>query len=309
MPAPIALFAFNRPEHLQRTLASLSANELAAASDLTIFCDGPRTDEESALTDAVREIASQVNGFASISVVPRDKNLGCADSVIAGLHAMFAMHERVVVIEDDVVSSPYMLRYLNTGLEKYAQNKVVFNVSAWSYPSAWVPIPNDYPFDTYFLPRFTCNGGWASWRDRWEEIHWDVPDYEEFMMNHTLRNAFGQAGRDTVELLEAQRKGRIDSWAIRMDYARFKQGCLGLNPVLSYTANIGVGSGTHTLSATTRFDNNTALALREPTFPKHIFVDPRIPALYCRVTEQRPMLLRAINKAWRMTTGKNLLKV
>lgn len=50
---PIAVFAFNRPALLARTLAALAANELASASPLTIFCDGPRHEGEAAATQAV----------------------------------------------------------------------------------------------------------------------------------------------------------------------------------------------------------------------------------------------------------------
>ena len=72
MPAPIAIFAFNRPEHLQRTLDALAANSLADKSHVTIFCDGPRTDEERAKTDAARAVACaeiDKGRFASVNIV------------------------------------------------------------------------------------------------------------------------------------------------------------------------------------------------------------------------------------------------
>lgn len=50
---PIAVFAFNRPALLARTLAAPAADEPASASPLTIFCDGPRHEGEAAATQAV----------------------------------------------------------------------------------------------------------------------------------------------------------------------------------------------------------------------------------------------------------------
>ena len=38
----IAIFAFNRPDLLQRTLTALVANDLANKASVTFFCDGPR---------------------------------------------------------------------------------------------------------------------------------------------------------------------------------------------------------------------------------------------------------------------------
>ena len=119
MPAPIAIFAFNRPNHLRRTLEALAANELAAESHVTIFCDGPRTEEEKIKTDAVHALAHAAQGFAAVKVVERTQNMGCAAAVIDGLKQMFAHHEKLIVIEDDILTSPYTLRFLNDGLDFY----------------------------------------------------------------------------------------------------------------------------------------------------------------------------------------------
>lgn len=235
MPAPIAIFAFNRPQHLQRTLAALAVNELAAESDVVVFCDGPRNAEEKPLTGEVRAIALGAAGFRSVDVVCRDENFGCAASVIDGVTKMFSLHERLIVIEDDVVCSPHMVNFLNTALEKYDLYKTVFNISAWSIPSRIFPVPSYYSYDVYCIPRFNCSGGWGTWRDRWEKIDWSVGDYKLFSRSSCLQAAFNMGGADLSALLQLQMEGRIDSWAIRMDYARFKHGCVGLNPVRSYT--------------------------------------------------------------------------
>jgi hypothetical protein len=275
MPAPIALFAFNRPMHLKRTLSALAANDLAAESDMTIFCDGPRHEEEKKLTDAVREVAACAVGFHSITIITHEQNLGCAESVIGGMEYMFTRHERLVVIEDDILCSRYTLSFLNACLEKYAAEPTVFSIAAWAPPPHLVSIPKDFPYDVYFTPRFHC-WGWASWRDRWERVDWEVSDYVEFARQPYLQRAFCQGGDDLAPMLKKQMEGCLDSWAVRMDYSRFKHGCLGLNPVYSYTTNIGMGSGTHTTRATTIFDNDLSLALQRLRMPGTVFMDNEI---------------------------------
>jgi len=300
MLAPIAVFAFNRPEHLRRTLAALATNDLATESTLIIFCDGPRSEEEKKLTDAVRTVARAATGFHSVSVVGRESNWGCANAVISGLEHMFTRHERLIVIEDDVLCSPHTLRFLNNGLQKYANEPVVFNISAWSLPPRLMHTPKSYPYDVYFIPRFNCSGGWASWRDRWAKIDWNVSDYAEFIENDCLRHAYNRGGEDLIPMLDAQMAGRLDAWDIRMDYSRFKHGCLGLNPVVSYTTNIGMGSGTHTTTFTHIYDNIINKAIREPRLPDHIFVDDTILAGYQKVPEMARILINArakINQA------------
>jgi hypothetical protein len=307
MPAPIAVFAFNRPECLRRALAALAANDLAAESDVTVFCDGPRHVQEKALTDEVRTVARAAAGFRSVAVVEREKNFGCADSVISGLEYMFTRHERLVVIEDDILCSPHTLSFLNAGLEKYADEPVVFNIAAWSFPPRLMRMPPAYPFDAYFIPR--CNiWGWASWRDRWKIIDWNISDYAVFAENACLRQAFNHGGSDMAPMLEAQMAGRLGTWDIRMDYARFKHGRLGLNPVISYTTNIGMGSGTHTTEANTRWDNDIGKANPHPRLPDHIFVDGAILSAYQKAYGRPPLWMRCINKAARMMLGRNLIR-
>lgn len=284
MPTPIALFAFNRPEHLQRVLVALAKNALADASSLTIFCDGPRHEQDEAGTAAVRQLARQARGFAAVEVVERPRNMGCAASVIDGLTQMFSQYERCIVIEDDILCSPYTLAFLNAGLERYETAPVVWNISAWSPPPSIFPVPANYPYDVYAIPRFNC-WGWASWRDRFIGIDWDVSDFAAFASNPWLHRAFNHGGDDLTPMLVNQMQGAINSWAIRSDYTRYRRGCVGINPVRSYTFNIGMGSGTHTTTLTHRFDTDIAAAL-PPTLKfrwlEHIFVDESLRKAYCQ---------------------------
>jgi hypothetical protein len=308
MPAPVALFAFNRPDHLRRTLSALAGNELAAESDLTLFCDGPRSEPEKRLTDAVREVAAEATGFRSTAIIARERNIGCAAAVINGLEYMFTRHERLVVMEDDILCSPHTLRFLNAGLEKYEDEPVVFNIAAWSPPPRLMPVPESYPYDAYFIPRFNC-WGWAFWRDRWEKVDWSVSNYDIFADTPCLQQAFNQGGDDLTPMLADQMAGRLNTWDIRMDYARFKHGGVGCNPVRSHTTNIGMGTGTHCTERTTRWDNDLSLSKAETIFPDHIFFDANIVDAYRKAHDKPPLVLRAVNKGWRILFGRNLVGV
>ena len=107
---PIAIFAFNRPDLLRRTLTALLANELADTAALTIFCDGPRHEQDEPATRAVRTLAQSVQGVADVEVVERPRNMGCAASIIDGLTEMFRLHERLIVEDScDALGSSYTL--------------------------------------------------------------------------------------------------------------------------------------------------------------------------------------------------------
>lgn len=122
MPAPIAVFAFNRPDKLERTLQALSKNELADQSSVSIFCDGPRTEEERQKTDAVRRIARGATGFSQVTVVEREENRGLKRSLETGIARMFEKHERLIVLEDDIVTSKFFLQYMNDALDTKAND-------------------------------------------------------------------------------------------------------------------------------------------------------------------------------------------
>ncbi|MDY0203975.1 MAG: hypothetical protein RBR49_07610 [Desulfovibrio desulfuricans] len=259
--APIAVFAFNRPDHLGRTLEALAANNLAAESDVTIFCDGPRHKDERELTDAVRSVAKSAQGFASICVVERPRNLGCANSVIDGLKQMFARSEGVIIIEDDILTSAYTLSYLNSALSHFKEQKNIFSISAWAPPKSLFQQSNDDTTNIYFVPRFHC-WGWASWRDRFEQIDWDVTDYAKFNASPYLRRLYAQQGLDLPAMLDMQMSGKLNTWDIRADFSRFMRGMVSVNPRHSYTTNIGMGSGTHTTQTTSVYDNDLSLAIQ-----------------------------------------------
>lgn len=305
----ITLFCFNRPDLFQRTLTALSRNLLADKTSLTIFCDGPRHEKDEPGTRAVRELAKKAQGFASVEVVERPKNMGCAASIIDGLTEMFCLHEQLIVIEDDIVTSPYTLRFLSEGLAHYADNEQVFNIAAWTPPHIARKIAVDYPYDVYAIPRFNCSGGWASWRDRFQDIDWSVKDYQIFKNSPQLRKAFNAGGDDLSLMLDDQMQGKIDAWDIRADYARFKKNMLGINPVRSYALNIGMGSGTHTTTATTYWDSDISLAMEHPRFMEDVSIDARILETYlaCYKGQKRSLPVRAINKLSRMLSGKNLI--
>lgn len=304
----IVLFAFNRPNLLQQTLSALAANDLADTASLTIFCDGPRNEKDEPNIRSVRELAKNARGFATLEVVEHNQNMGCAASVIHGLTEMFRLHERLIVIEDDIVTSPYTLRFLSDGLAHYEDNEKVFNIAAWTPPHIIRHLPTGYPYDVYAIPRFNC-WGWASWRDRFQSIDWEVTDYQEFKNSPQLRNAFNAGGNDLSTMLDEQMQGKIDAWDIRADYTRFKKNMLGINPVRSYALNIGMGSGTHTTESTTYWDSDISLAVEHPCFINDVTVDIRIHKIYhaCYSPKKHSLPVRAINKLSRMLSGKNLL--
>jgi hypothetical protein len=238
---PIVVFAFNRPDHLERTLRALASCAEAAASPLTVFCDGARRESDEARVREVREVAAAAEGFASVEVIARERNFGLAASIIDGVTRQVQQHGRVIVLEDDIVVSPHFLRYMHEGLALYEHDEQVASIHGYTYPVAET-LP-----ETFFLRGADC-WGWATWARAWRHFRADGPTLLAELRAQRLTRAFDLDGAyPYTRMLEDQIAGRNNSWAVRWHAACFLRGMLTLYPCRSLVVNIGNDdSGTHT---------------------------------------------------------------
>src|ERR1700744_2188797 len=146
--APIALFVYNRPEHTRRTLSYLQKNLLADESRLFIFSDAAKTDNDKAKVEQVRNLISEVTGFKSVKVISRKENLGLADSIIAGVTQLVNEYGKVIVFENDLLSSVYTLQYFNEALTRYANEEKVMHVCAYMYNLADKKMPQSLSYSS-----------------------------------------------------------------------------------------------------------------------------------------------------------------
>lgn len=114
--APILLFVYNRPEHTQRVIASLRNNEEANQSHLFVYSDSWKDNNDETAVRKVRQLIHSISGFKEITIIERNKNWGLAHNIIDGVTTQVNRFGRVIVIEDDLLISPYFLRFMNEAL-------------------------------------------------------------------------------------------------------------------------------------------------------------------------------------------------
>ncbi|XPF95062.1 hypothetical protein ACM9HF_03365 [Colwellia sp. RE-S-Sl-9] len=251
--APICLFTYNRLEETKLTIESLQKNYLANQSKLYIFSDGGKNETSIKSVAAVREYLKQVNGFKEVIIIESKVNKGLANSIIEGVTRIINEYGKIIVMEDDLVTSSNFLSYMNEGLAFYESSKNIWSVSGFSFP---IDYPKSYEFDNAFGVR-ASSWGWATWKSRWDLVDWDVTDYTEFLNDKKSRKAFNRGGSDMCSMLHAQRTGKINSWAIRFCYAQFKQQAYDILPVKSKVVNVGFnGDASNTEGMGTRFRAN-----------------------------------------------------
>jgi glycosyltransferase involved in cell wall biosynthesis len=238
--APIALFVYNRALHLERTVRSLQNNAESRESELFIFSDGPRVKSDISRVESVRRFARSVSGFKRVSIIARERNLGLSQSIITGITEIVAEYGHIIVLEDDMVTSPYFLRYMNEALNFYRNDERVISIHSYVYPLQ-VTLP-----ETFFLRGADC-WGWATWKRGWDLFEPDGNKLVRNMRSRGLTREFDLNGAyPYTSMLEKQSKGKVDSWAIRWHASAFLANRLTLYPGTSLVSNIGLdASGTH----------------------------------------------------------------
>jgi len=245
MPVPIILFVYNRPDHTRKTVEALARNELAQESELWVFSDGPKNSAASEMVGEVREYIHSLPDsglFAKVDIIESQRNKGLAESIITGVTKVINAFGCAIVLEDDLVTAPDFLKFMNACLDYYKDDKKVGSISGYSPTKV---IPDDYHHSVYLLSR-SCSLGWATWIDRWQQVDWDVTDFDQFKKDTNARKRFDECGSDRFDRLRRQLELGANSWSIRFGYWQFRCGMNTVYPVVTRLRNIGNdGSGVH----------------------------------------------------------------
>lgn len=261
--APIALFVYNRPWHTQQTIEALQKNELAEQSELFIFSDGAKNDSDSDMVEAVRAYIKTISGFKNIVITEKEKNCGLANSIIDGVTNTINKYGKIIVIEDDLVTSPLFLKFVNDALDQYQDEKQVGMIHAHIYNISNLP-------ELFFTYKAGCIG-WGTWADRWEKVNFNGEQLLSEIVNNNLVKKFDvNYSYSYTKMLKDQIQGKNSSWAIRVYASFLLNNLLTFYPGQSLVQHIGFDTGTHCKDATSATDMDGFITDR-------IIVSKRIP--------------------------------
>lgn len=245
--APIVLFVYNRPEHTKKTLDALSENYFARQSVLYVFADGPKSDislKELEQIQQTRQIIKENNSFKSVIFKESSTNLGLYESIINGITQILNEHKKIIVLEDDIVTSKGFLKFMNDALTIYKDEEQVMSISGFMWPI------KTKTNTTYFIKGGVSAWGWGTWQRAWDNLElntnklllndcWTRWGIQEFNFNN---------GYDYYSLLKNEKNSsdKKSSWAIRWYASVFIKNGYGLFPGESLVNNIGFDdSGEH----------------------------------------------------------------
>ena len=268
MYSPICLFTYNRLPETQQTLSALRCNYLAEASDLFIFSDGAKTDEAWVRVQAVREFLRTIDGFKSVQIIEAEQNKGLAQSIISGVTRILSQYDRVIVLEDDLITTPNFLDFMNQALDEFQNEQHIQSISAYSL------LLKNIKKEMYFQQR-PGSWGWATWSDRWNP---DVFNKKRIQNQLTespgiLKRFKQSCGNDIPRMLLGSLMGRNDSWYVRWAFDHFRNNRYSVYPACTYVQNIGFSdSGTHCKGINTY--HSVLVNTQKRTYPSVPFSPP-----------------------------------
>jgi hypothetical protein len=267
--APICLFTYNRLEETKKTVKALEDNFLAKESDLFIYSDGPKNESDLDKVLQVRSFLKSIEGFKSIVLIKSETNKGLANSIISGVSEVIKIRKKVIVLEDDLITSPNFLNFMNQSVLYYVNDPKVFSISGYTMDVKGLDILEE---DFYFGCR-ASSWGWATWSDRWESVDWEVSKYKNFISNKKAILKFNIGGSDMTRMLKSQMIGKIDSWAIRFCFQQYIDNMVCVFPKISKVQSIGFSKdATHTVGAKkflTKLDDSNKTSFKFNNFIKY----------------------------------------
>lgn len=238
--APIVLFTYNRFQHTVETLDALKANELAEDSEVLVYSDGPKTNKDQFAVNQVRGYLRTLGGFKSVAVIERPRNLGLARSIITGVTEALYSYGKAIVLEDDLLTSRFFLKFMNEALELYENEEKVVSITGYTYA-----VTSALP-ETFLLHDPGC-WGWATWNRGWRVFNEDGQALFDALSRRDLLKQFDYNNSYPYsKMLKNFISGKNESWAIRWYASAFLGNYLTLYPGTSLVHNIGNDrSGVH----------------------------------------------------------------
>jgi hypothetical protein len=253
MQAPLIVFGYKRKEHIKNTLKALNNNYLAGSTKLYIFLDGARNVDEQADVEAVQNYVSNFStncNFQEVIIKKSEQNIGLANSIINGVSSIIEKYDKVIVVEDDLITTRNFLQFMNDALDFYQHDNKIGMIEGYSLPLKSLKL---YTHDIYLSKR-GGSWGWATWKDRWNKAEWELENYKKHLASKKLQKKLAQGGTDLPYMLNLQANGKLNSWAIRWCLTMSLHNWLTICPKYSMVQNCGMDNSGENCSETHDYD-------------------------------------------------------
>lgn len=272
--APVIIFAWRRPKLFLQTISSLSRCFLFEESDVFVFIDGPKRDEDVAYIRETSRIAQNIRS-RNLEIVTRRENLGLKNNIKQGVSEVISRYGKAIVVEEDLIFSRDFLVFMNEALDHYSETPDVFSVTGYC-PT--IRIPRDYGYSVFFFFR-ASSWGWGTWRRVWmgfKDLDLKFEGLKTILDDPYEIHRFCAAGYDLKDMVLSA-FGR--SWAIEFNYYHYINSSFCVYPVRTKLKHIGFREGENVGFQRLKyldFPFDPEVFEKAYNFPQKVFVDWRI---------------------------------
>ena len=233
----------------------------------------------------VRNLARQQNWGKETIVLESNVNQGLAKAIISGVSEIVEKHGRIIVLEDDLVTSPYFLNYINTALNKYENDDEVISVVGFSYP---INFKDDFP-DTYFIKNADCLG-WATWKRAWNKFEFNTQFDSTINADEMISNFYQNKAISKwfIRYYRESLSPNASAWSPHWIFSIIRNNGLSVTPIANLVQNIGFTSdSTHASSKSFQAFNDFKIGgLPDLPDPEDIAVENLLDKLRFQVTRK-----------------------
>jgi hypothetical protein len=157
-----------------------------------------------------------------------------------GVSYVLESYNKVIVLEDDIITSPIFLDFMNTFLNLYQHDEDVCQISGYSYLEQY---RNKYQIPKhYFIKGADCLA-WGTWKRAWLNYTPDSKALANIIEQKKMVNQFNRNGAYNFHLMLLQNaSGLVNSWAINWYACNFLLNKYTLYPLKSLALHIGASS-------------------------------------------------------------------
>lgn len=237
--APVAIFVYNRLSNTREVIDALKKNDLAQETEIFIYSDAPKSERSAKDVRKVREYIQTITGFKTVTIIERKENFYIEKNITEGVTELVNKYGKIIVLEDDGVTAPNFLTFMNEALNFYEKYEDVMHIATFTF----IKMPDNYNRTLLWHYSENTGGGWGTWKRAWDTFKW-------FQSENEGLEGLTQEHKNKLELDGAFRclnnlKLHPIPWDICWYIAITKNHGLAVNSPRSLIKNNGLSNGTH----------------------------------------------------------------
>lgn len=300
MATPVVMFGFNRPDIQKMSMKCYSECIGAGERDIFVFLDGPRNDADKQCSDQIETMLESYRNtqFPRMKIIRRDKNYGCRENIVQGITEVISKYGRVIIIEDDILVSKTFLKFMDAALDFYDNDHRIWCIDG--FHDYTFKVPKDYKHDLYLVAYMSAAWGWATWKDRWEKVDFDMHDWPEYNKSPENVEKLDSVSYVLRHWLDAQYNGTLKTWDVQCWYHMVKNNYYAIEPRYQLSKNIGCVPKSEHFSGTNPFMIAQKFYNYMPKLERSIELDERILRRFRHCQFNPSIAVRIWRKLWRL---------